>query len=429
MYRSFSVGETEYSGRDGNKARGVDYIFDSFSGSLQIAGSSVLDLGCAGGGVSFRASALGAELVVGVERDERKLVQAKLIASQNDVDNITFFSESICEFLGRSERQFDYVFLLNIIHHLPNPQWVLERVAEVATKAVIVEGPLKRLYRAYAPDRGRTRPSLIPWGPKEEARFFGELGYEVKSSVLSPNAVSFIGGERSLRLYERKLSLEFNTGKPTDLEGKILIGPGASGKTFTVLEVMGMSAGQTCAPYKFRRQGILRKVADAVRGIERVAPAPPGSVFYIAPTVGGRALFLRGGWARLAGFKWNTRAWIELARKSNLPIVVCHASRKVRSERLLLRMQNRYLSGLGLQGAVEEILEIVRDKDLANREAKRRVRMIVPRGTARFVFEAVRRFYLPNLDFSYEKLFREMRSLGVPFEVLETGRSGSNEAS
>lgn len=423
MYRTFSVGETHYSGRDGNKARGVDYIFDAFGDSLNIADSSVLDLGCAGGGVAFRALALGAKLVVGVERDDKKLNQAKLIASSNRLENISFHSESLSHFLCRSDRKFDYVFLLNIIHHLPEPQWVLERVAEVATKGVIVEGPLRRLFVPYAPDRGRPRSHLVPWGPGQETKFFGELDYELKSSVPSPNAVSFIGGERSLRMYERKMPVDFNSGLPADLRGRILIGPGTSGKTFTVQKIMGMSVEETCAPYKLRNPELLRKVVDAIKGVQKVPPAAQGSVFYIPPTEGKRIW-----WApRLRGHHWNSLAWIQLARKSNLPIVVCHASRKARSERLLFRMQNRYLSESRLQGLVQEVLDIARDRDISDKEARSRIRGIVPTSKATFVLNILRNLYLPNLDFSYERLYGYLRSVGVTFEILETSCSSGEE--
>lgn len=416
LYRTFQIDGTEYSGRDGYKARGVDYIFDSFGESLKMKGSSVLDLGCAGGGVAFRASSLGATFVVGVERDERKLIQAKQIASLHQIDNVFFSSDSITNFLDHTEKQFDYVLLLNIIHHLPEPEWVLERVAEVATKGVIVEGPLRRIFGAYPPDRGLPRSNFVPWGPKQENRFFRELDFELRSSCLSPNAKSFIGGQRSLRFYERKPMEALKLDAGAVLKGRILIGPGTSGKTFAVQKAMRLSLDQSCAPYKFRDVRITRKILDSLKGI-RQGTISRQNLYYIAPPVGTRRF-----WGmRLRGHSWNPQAWVKLAKKSNLPIVVLWTARKVRSERLLSRLQGSYLGAVLPQDTIQAITTIARDRSISDSEARRRLRHLLPAKRARFVLRLLMKMYLPNLDFSYERLFRALRSSGLQFEILDTG--------
>lgn len=118
-------------GRDRSHTR--DLIFRE-----PLAGKSVLDVGSALGYFCFEAEARGAARVVGVELDQERFRQACLL---KDIIG------SQAEFLQRDilkqplEEQFDYVCLLNVIHHLDEPIRAIHRLAATAREWLIIEFP------------------------------------------------------------------------------------------------------------------------------------------------------------------------------------------------------------------------------------------------------------------------------------------------
>lgn len=107
-----------------------------FSGSLQ--GRSVLDIGCALGEFLFTAERRGAERLVGVEADDARYSIAtsvgKLSGSAVGFHNIPFQ-----EF--ESGERFDYVLLLNVIHHIADFRSMLLKAAGLTNQRLVVEFP------------------------------------------------------------------------------------------------------------------------------------------------------------------------------------------------------------------------------------------------------------------------------------------------
>jgi 2-polyprenyl-3-methyl-5-hydroxy-6-metoxy-1,4-benzoquinol methylase len=100
--------------------------------------TSVLDLGCHAGFFCLEAKRRGAGYVVGVDGIMSKVDLARQIA---DVcgQRITYCHHDVE--LWNTGEVFDYVLLLNVIHHLADPIRMLRRMCAISRGRVIVEFP------------------------------------------------------------------------------------------------------------------------------------------------------------------------------------------------------------------------------------------------------------------------------------------------
>ena len=107
-----------------------------FPGSLQER--TVLDVGAALGYFSFEAEARGARKVVGVEIRERRYQDATLLKAIKG-SSVDFLCRDI--FLDPLEERFDYILLLNVIHHLKEPFQAIRQLAQITRERLIIEFP------------------------------------------------------------------------------------------------------------------------------------------------------------------------------------------------------------------------------------------------------------------------------------------------
>jgi 2-polyprenyl-3-methyl-5-hydroxy-6-metoxy-1,4-benzoquinol methylase len=118
-------------GRDRSQTR--DLIFPE-----SLAGKTVLDIGSALGYFCFEAEVKGAARVLGVELDPERLRQAcllkKIVGSQ-----VEFLQRDILR--QPLDEQFDYVCLLNVVHHLDEPIRAIHQLAALARETLIIEFP------------------------------------------------------------------------------------------------------------------------------------------------------------------------------------------------------------------------------------------------------------------------------------------------
>lgn len=91
-----------------------------------LAGASVLDIGCNGGFYSFALKKRGAGRVLGVDVDERYLKQARFAAEVLGLD-VEFQKRSVYE-VDQIEGQFDYVLFLGVFYHLRYPLYALDKI-------------------------------------------------------------------------------------------------------------------------------------------------------------------------------------------------------------------------------------------------------------------------------------------------------------
>lgn len=91
-----------------------------------LAGASVLDIGCNGGFYSIALKRRGAGRVLAVDVDDRYLKQARFAADTLGLD-IEFQKRSVYE-VDQIEGQFDYVLFLGVFYHLRYPLFALDKV-------------------------------------------------------------------------------------------------------------------------------------------------------------------------------------------------------------------------------------------------------------------------------------------------------------
>ena len=118
-------------GRDRSRTR--DLIFRE-----SLTGKSVLDVGSALGYFCFEAEARGATRVLGIERNEERFRQACLL-KQIIGSRVEFLQRDILQ--HPLDEKFDYVCLLNVLHHLDEPIRAIHLLAPLAREMLVIEFP------------------------------------------------------------------------------------------------------------------------------------------------------------------------------------------------------------------------------------------------------------------------------------------------
>jgi SAM-dependent methyltransferase len=122
-YDSDEVGGT-YAKREA--ARVADFLFPYLK-----PGMSLLDCGCGPGAITFGlAEAVSPGRAIGVDLEPNMIEQAKVLAGQNDVDNIEFQVADIYD-LPFEDGQFDVVFTSAVLEHLADPVAALKSLRRV----------------------------------------------------------------------------------------------------------------------------------------------------------------------------------------------------------------------------------------------------------------------------------------------------------
>jgi SAM-dependent methyltransferase len=116
--------------------RGRPNLADVFA--VDVAGKSVLDVGCYYGRYCYEAVQRGATDVVGLEPDGERWGVARRIA---DLHGGAYdVRQAGVEDLPPDER-YDVVLLLNVLHHLSDPLQALRRLVAVCDGTLVVEFP------------------------------------------------------------------------------------------------------------------------------------------------------------------------------------------------------------------------------------------------------------------------------------------------
>ncbi len=117
--------------------------FQRFAGALpDLAGKSVLDIGCNAGFYSMEMKRRGAARVLGVDWDERYLAQARFAAEVAELD-IAFAKLSVYD-LGALGERFDLVIFMGVLYHLRHPLLALDLIREhVASDLLLFQSMLR----------------------------------------------------------------------------------------------------------------------------------------------------------------------------------------------------------------------------------------------------------------------------------------------
>jgi SAM-dependent methyltransferase len=162
--------------------RSVDELF------AQAAPRTVLDIGCGEGVLTAQwAQRLGTGRVVGVDLEDPKL-EAEW--AQRQRENLEFRAMP-AERLEFSDNEFELVAATEVLEHVPDPALVLNEMARVSARHLLVSVPHEPLWRAlnvargaYLRDLGNTPGHLNHWSRRSFVNLLGRFG-EV-SQVRSP---------------------------------------------------------------------------------------------------------------------------------------------------------------------------------------------------------------------------------------------------
>jgi tRNA (mo5U34)-methyltransferase len=132
-----------------------------------LAGASVLDVGCNAGFYSLEMKRRGAARVLGVDSDPRYLAQARFAAEVLELD-IELREMSVYE-LPRLQERFDIVLFMGVLYHLRHPLLALDLLHEHVVGDLLVF-------------QSMLRGTAQGWQPADDYAFddrehFGEPGY------------------------------------------------------------------------------------------------------------------------------------------------------------------------------------------------------------------------------------------------------------
>jgi tRNA (mo5U34)-methyltransferase len=108
-----------------------------------LAGRSVLDIGCNAGFYSFEMKRRGAGRVVAIDFDDYYLAQARFAAQVLGHDDIEFRRMSVYD-VGALQERFDLVLFMGLVYHLRHPLLALDLIHAHVAKDLVVYQSLQR---------------------------------------------------------------------------------------------------------------------------------------------------------------------------------------------------------------------------------------------------------------------------------------------
>lgn len=121
------------------------YMSQAFPEDL--AGASVLDIGCNAGFYSIQLKQRGAGRVLGIDLDDRYLSQARFAAAALALD-IEFEKRSVYD-VDQIAGQFDYVLFLGVFYHLRYPLLALDKVVTKVRGQLFFQTMLRGSLHSY----------------------------------------------------------------------------------------------------------------------------------------------------------------------------------------------------------------------------------------------------------------------------------------
>ena len=117
--------------------------------SSDLAGRTVLDIGCNAGFYSIEMKRRGAARVLGIDSDDEYLNQARFAAEVNGLD-IEFRNLSVYDVALLGEK-FDVVLFMGVFYHLRHPLLALDLIYEHVTRDTLVFQSMQRGSNAVEP--------------------------------------------------------------------------------------------------------------------------------------------------------------------------------------------------------------------------------------------------------------------------------------
>src|SRR5438309_7878552 len=132
-----------------------------------LAGKSVLDIGCNAGFYSLEMKRRGAARVLGLDTEPEYLAQARFAAEVNELE-IEFRGMSVYD-VGRLGERFDLVVFMGVLYHLRHPLLALDLIHEHVARDLLVFQSMQR---------GSPEMMQVPANPPfTETAIFDQPGY------------------------------------------------------------------------------------------------------------------------------------------------------------------------------------------------------------------------------------------------------------
>jgi tRNA (mo5U34)-methyltransferase len=109
-----------------------------------LAGKSVLDIGCNAGFYAIEMKRRGAERVLGIDSDERYLAQARLAAEILGYEEGIEFEKLDVYDVGAIGDTFDLVIFMGVLYHLRHPLLALDLIREHVAKDLLLFQSMQR---------------------------------------------------------------------------------------------------------------------------------------------------------------------------------------------------------------------------------------------------------------------------------------------
>lgn len=118
--------------------------FRNFANSIpmDLTGKTVLDIGCNAGFYSIEMKKRNADLVIGIDSDERYLEQARFASSVLGYE-IEFMNMSVYD-VARLAQKFDVVIFMGVLYHLRHPLLALDLLYENVVGDLLIFQSMQR---------------------------------------------------------------------------------------------------------------------------------------------------------------------------------------------------------------------------------------------------------------------------------------------
>jgi tRNA (mo5U34)-methyltransferase len=156
-----------------------DYPAFKFAGFADVlpkdlAGASVLDIGCNAGFYSIEMKKRGAGRVLGIDSDDRYLAQARLVAEELGFADIEYRNLSVYD-VGALGEKFDLVIFMGVLYHLRHPLLALDLIREHVAGGMLLFQTMQQ-GSAEVLDVPTDHPFHVP-GTSNPPAFFDDPAY------------------------------------------------------------------------------------------------------------------------------------------------------------------------------------------------------------------------------------------------------------
>ena len=159
-------------------------------GHAELAGKTVLDVGCGGGILAESMAKHGAAEVTGIDMAEKSLKIAKLHALEENVNNISYRHIRVEELAAEMPHSFDVVTCMELLEHVPDPAAIIAACAQLVKPdgmvffSTINRNPKSFLFAILGAEY---LLNLVPRGTHEYAKMItpAELMRECRESGLA----------------------------------------------------------------------------------------------------------------------------------------------------------------------------------------------------------------------------------------------------